>query len=164
MKNYHTEPTFLSNLILFNNFSVFIAIQTPLSSAIKFIEACAAGRSATRAERSTKEGSEGGGEAPAGVIEKQRPTEEAEELAQQHEEGTLDGRDAIEAQRDGKDIAHKGQPCEQCQPDTPAVDMPALCLEFLLRDVQPTLYPFPPSQPADDKGGEAAQPVAQGAG
>ena len=38
-----------------------------------------------------------------------------------------------------------------------------LPLEFLARDVEPSLDPFPPTQPANGKGGEAPEPVAQGA-
>ena len=41
-------------------------------------------------EKGTK-GSDRRHEAPTGVVEEQRPTEEAKELAQQHEERALDG-------------------------------------------------------------------------
>ena len=42
-------------------------------------------------------GSDGGHKAPTSVIEEYRPAEEPEEFAEQHEEPTLDRRDAIEA-------------------------------------------------------------------
>ena len=45
-------------------------------------------------------------------MEDERPAEETEEFADEHEEGTLNGRYAVEAQGYGEDIAHEGQPGE----------------------------------------------------
>lgn len=96
-------------------------------------------------------------------MEDERPTEETEELADKHEEGAFDGGYAVEAQSNGEDIAHEWQPGEESQPGTELVDTAALFLKRLTLDMEPTLYPFPASEPADAEGGEAANPVAEGA-
>ena len=63
-------------------------------------------------------------EAPAGIVEEEGPAKEAQELADKHEEAALDGRDAVKAQGNGEDIAHKGEPRKECQPRAPPVDSP----------------------------------------
>ena len=70
-------------------------------------------------------------ETPAGIVEEEGPTEEAQKLADKHEEAALDGRDAVKAQGNGEDIAHKGEPRKECQPRAPTVDPAALTLKFL---------------------------------
>ena len=105
-----------------------------------------------------------GDESPAEIMEKERPCQETDEFSDEHIDATFDGREAIEAQSDGKDIAHKGQPGHQGKQGTPTVDAVALFFQCGGLDMEPLLYPRPFAQPADAKGGEATQPVAQRAG
>ena len=65
-------------------------------------------------------------ETPAREVKKECPTEKSKELAEQHEEATLERRNVIKAECYGEDIAHERQPCEQRKPDTPTVDAVAL--------------------------------------
>lgn len=90
------------------------------------------------------------------------PGEEAGGSAEEHVEGAETGAYTIEAEGDGKEVTHEGEPGEEGEPGAEATDAMALGLEALPADAEPPLYPVPATQPADGVGGEAAQPVAEG--
>ncbi len=91
------------------------------------------------------------------------PNEETEELADEEQEHGSHGLGFEKAEGEGENIADERHPGEQGEPDAVAVDFLFLTLHGLRAHLEPPLNPFPTTDAPDPIGGDASEPVAQGA-
>ena len=68
----------------------------------------------------------------------------------------------VEAQADGEDVAHEGQPGQEGQQGAVLVYFRLLFQQGLLLDMEPLFYPLPLADAAYPVGGQASEPVAGG--